>query len=261
MQLYDYFIFRSFAEWAWGGSDSEEVGPQTCLDAFPLLPGACFAGLIVKGLDIAIILGACLNKAPLFINVLKTKSVAGLSTGAIYGESIMYCNSAFYGILRANPFTAYGENAIVALQTCIMATLIWKYREPAVTMPQRLLAAGVFATYCFVVFKVLTPEQYPLLVTSNLPVLVYSRGSQVIETFSLKHTGTNSLITTGMNLLGSAIRIVTTIQEIGWDMALLRGYMLSASLNIVLVLQFFLYKDNTTKFLADLKAKKDKKSE
>ena len=77
------------------------------------------------------------------LNVLKTKSVAGLSTGAIYGESIMYCNSAFYGILRANPFTAYGENLVVALQTVIMATLIWKYREPAVTMPQRLLAAGV----------------------------------------------------------------------------------------------------------------------
>ena len=173
----------------------------------------------------------------------------------------MYCNSAFYGILRANPFTAYGENLVVALQAVIMATLIWKYREPAVTMPQRLLATGVFATYCFVVFQVLTPEQYPLLVTSNLPVLVYSRGSQVLETFSLKHTGANSLITTAMNLLGSAIRIVTTIQEIGWDMALLRGYMLSASLNIVLVLQFFLYQDNTTKFLADLKAKKDKKSE
>lgn len=256
MQLYDYYLFRTLAIWAWGGSESDEVSPELCLDVVPFLTGACLSTLLIKGIGVGIILGACLNKAPILINVLKTGSVAGLSTGAVYGEVIMYCNSAFYGILRGNPFTAYGENAVVALQTAVMATLIWKYREPAVTMPQRLAAAAGFATYTFVVFRVLTPEQYPMLVTANLPVLIYSRGSQIIETFRLQHTGTNSLITTAMNLLGSVIRIVTTISEIGWDMALLYGYFTSATLNIILVLQFVLYKGNTAKFLESLKAKK-----
>mmetsp|Transcript_14030 Transcript_14030/g.30479 ORF Transcript_14030/g.30479 Transcript_14030/m.30479 type:complete len:257 (+) Transcript_14030:105-875(+) len=255
MQLYDYLLFRSFAIWAWGGAESDEVSPELCLEGFPFFTGSCLTTLLIKGIGIAIILGACLNKAPILINVLKTGSVAGLSTNAVYGEVIMYCNSAFYGILRGNPFTAYGENAVVALQTAIMATLIWKYRDPVVTMPQRIAAVAGFATYTFVVFKVLTPEQYPYLVTSNLPVLIYSRGSQIIETFRLKQTGSNSLITTAMNLLGSVIRIVTTISEIGWDMALLYGYFTSAALNIILVLQFVLYKDNTAKFLESLQKK------
>lgn len=241
---------------AWGGGDSGDISPELCLDTFPLLTGACFGSLLIKGIGIGIILGACLNKAPLFMNVLQTGSVEGLSTGAIYGEAIMYSNSAFYGILRRNPFTAYGETAVVAVQTVILATLIWKYRNPPVTLSQRVTAVAGFMGYCFVVFQVLTPEQYPLLVTSNLPVLIYSRGSQMIATSRLKHTGTNSLITTAMNFLGSAIRIVTTIKEIGWDLALLQGYFLSAGLNAILILQFFLYKDNTAKFLTGIKSKK-----
>jgi len=256
MDLYDILVFRLFADWAWGGEPSDDVSPEICLDSIPFLSRACFAGLLVKGVGIMIILGACLNKAPIIRNIIKTHSVAGLSTGAVYGEVIMYSNAAFYGVLRGNPFTAYGENAAITIQTLATILLIWKYRNPTVPFSQKIAAAAVFLVYIFVSFSVLTPEQYPFLLTANLPVLIYSRGLQIMETFRVKHTGSNSLVTVGMNLVGSVIRIITTTQEIGWDIAMLRGYFLSATLNIVIVTQFLVFKNNTAKFRESLKAKK-----
>jgi hypothetical protein len=73
-----------------------------------------------------------------------------------------------------------------------------------------------------------------------------------------KHTGTQSLITTVMNLAGSAIRILTTIKEVGLDMALLGGYAISVLLNLVLVIQFILYKENTKKYIQSLEERKKK---
>ena len=41
---------------------------------------------------------------------------------------------------------------------------------------------------------------------------------------AFQHTGSNALLTHAMNFLGSSIRIMTTIKEVGWDMAMLSGF-------------------------------------
>eukprot|EP00560_Eucampia_antarctica_P009855 CAMPEP_0197824332 /NCGR_PEP_ID=MMETSP1437-20131217/1591_1 /TAXON_ID=49252 ORGANISM="Eucampia antarctica, Strain CCMP1452" /NCGR_SAMPLE_ID=MMETSP1437 /ASSEMBLY_ACC=CAM_ASM_001096 /LENGTH=221 /DNA_ID=CAMNT_0043423915 /DNA_START=140 /DNA_END=805 /DNA_ORIENTATION=- len=217
----------------------------------------CVSGLLIKGIGICIILGACFNKAPLVINIMKTQSVAGMSTGALYGEIIMYANSAFYSMLRKNPFTAYGETVIVLVQAMGVCMLLWKFKDdPTIPVQQRLIAIAAFALYVFCVFTVLQPEHYYLLMAVNWPVLIYSRGSQILKFMSVKHTGTQSVLTQGMNLLGSCIRIFTTIKEVGMDMSMLAGYFVSVFLNIILVSQFFLYKENTGKYLDSLQEKK-----
>jgi mannose-P-dolichol utilization defect protein 1 len=247
------------AEWAWGIESGENgISAEFCLENFfPFPPIPCIVALAMKGLGIAIIAGACLNKAPLILNIVNNKSVAGMSTSAIYGEIIMYANSAFYSVLKGNPFTTYGENLIVTFQTMIVCVLCWVYAVPKISISQRLMAIAVFAVYLFGVFGVLTPDYYYMLMSVNFPVLIFSRGSQIYTFYQCKHTGTQSLITTGMNLLGSAIRVLTTISEIGFDIPMLSGYAISLVLNTILVFQFIMYKKKTGEYLDSLKKKSE----
>lgn len=248
------------ATWAWGNDINVDSGISAdfCLEnIFPIPPTPCIIALVMKTLGICIILGACLNKAPVINNILRNKSVAGMSISSVYSETIMYANSAFYSVLNRNPFTAYGETLILTFQSMIVCTLSWTYSQPKISIFQRFMAIVVFCVYLFGVFFVLTPEYYSMLHSVNLPVLLFSRGSQIYAFFNCKHTGTQSLITTTMNMIGSAIRVATTISEIGFDIPMLSGYVVSLVLNLILIAQFLLYKKQTDKYLASLKKKAD----
>lgn len=247
------------AEWAWGIETSENgTSAEFCLENFfPFPPVPCIMAVAMKALGIAIIAGACLNKAPLILNIVKNKSVAGMTPSAIYGETIMYSNSAFYSLLKGNPFTAYGETLVVTVQSMIVCLLCWTYAVPKIGIIHKLSAIAAFGVYLFGVFVLLTPTYYHMLMSVNMPVLLFSRGSQIYTFYTSKHTGTQSVITTGMNLLGSAIRILTTIAEIGFDIPMLAGYGVSLILNIILVVQFLTYKKKTEEYLASLKKKSE----
>ena len=90
-----------FAVWAWGDNPNPEVSPEVCLsNLLPIPPVPCIFALAAKAIGLAIIAGAVLNKAPVIINILSNKSVAGMSAAAVYAETIMYANSALYSFLR-----------------------------------------------------------------------------------------------------------------------------------------------------------------
>lgn len=197
-----------------------------------------------------VIAGACLNKAPIFTNIYTNKSVAGLSISAIYGEVIMYSNSALYGLVTQAPFTAYGENLCVACQTIGLVLLIWHYSSASNTTTSKVATVGVYMVYVLLSVFVLPPRFYSLLIMCNWPALVFSRGSQIYQNMYDKHTGTQSIITHLMNLVGSLIRILTTMKEIGMDFALLAGYALSVMLNIILVTQCVFYRKNTLEVMS-----------
>jgi hypothetical protein len=251
-------LINAFANWAWANNASSEVSPEQCVEHFfPFPPMPCVTTLALKAIGIAIIAGACLNKAPVVRNILVNKSVAGMSTGSVYAETIMYANAACYSLLRGNPFTAWGENGILTLQCLVVSMLLWQYKDdPKITMEQRFTAMSMFNLYLYVVFHLLKPDYYYLLMSVNQPVMIYSRGTQILTFYSCKHTGSMSLITTVMNLVGSMIRTLTTIGEVGYDWALLSGYLMSIALNGTQVAQFMLYKEGTKKHLASLTKKK-----
>lgn len=253
--LADNSFILSLATWAWSEDPSPLVTPTTCLESLPFLTTPCLSRFLARGIGIAIIVTSCINKAPILRNILKSKSVAGLSVGGTYGEVILYSNAAFYNILRGNPFTAYGETFMVLLQTMIVVASMWIF-EPKLRGASMVLALLTYGVYLFVVFQVLTPDTQFILMVVNPVVLVYSRGAQIVENFSNKQTGAQSIATTSMNLCGSAVRIVTTIKEVGWDLHILRSYGTSVVLNTILFAQIIMYKANTEKFLASLKGKK-----
>ena len=155
-----YVLF--LASWAWGSDPSPLVTPSSCLESLPVLASPCLARLIAKLVGVCIILASCANKAPVIRNIVASRSVAGLSPTAIYGEIILYSNAAFYNVLGGNPFSAYGETFTVLLQTLVVAILFWIY--DARDNRGRRDAVFASAAYCAYLFGVFHGERdcYPI---------------------------------------------------------------------------------------------------
>lgn len=255
--LLDVPLVMAIAAWVWSQDPDEIVTPELCTEAFPMMNGGCWSRFLVKGLGIAIIAGACLNKAPIMLNILNSKSSEGLSRTATYGETLCCANSFFYGFLEGHPVTAYGENGALVIQSVAIVLMMWHFTDtPKVSTQERVIVAVFTVAYVVGITTMLPEDLHYLLLATVLPVLIYSRGSQIYETMQLQHTGAQSIVTTSLNLVGGSIRILTTIKEVGWDIAVLSGYFLGASLSFVMFLQYFQYRSNTEKFVKELQEKK-----
>ena len=253
--MYVPFVM-AFANWVWSEDDAEDVSPELCIQTTPFMNTGCWSRLAVKGLGVAIILGACLNKAPMIYNILSSKSTQGLSGGALYGELLVVANSSFYGVLMAYPFTAYGESLALALQAFVVIMLQWIYADPPVTTAEKTAATGAGIAYLVGIAYFLPPELYYILMSSTWPLQIYAKGAQIYESVRVKHTGALAIATILMNVLGSSLRILTTLKEVGWDMVFLAGSLLSVALNSIMLLQYFMYRKNTEEFLRELEKKK-----
>lgn len=253
--LADVPLVVTIAEYIWGDDATEEFSPSICLSSVPFMNQPCWTRLIVKGLGIAIILGAFLNKAPVIANLLNSKSVVGLSKTGVYGDVLMCSNTAIYSFLRGFPITSYGENIALVLQSLVIVIMMW-HLDPQTKTKEKIVASVLFVAYMVGSMTMLPEENWFLLMTSVLPVVIISRGSQILETFRVKHTGAQAIITMTMNLGGGSIRILTTLNEIGWDMNVLNGYFLGVSTNFIMFCQYWYYRSNTVTFLKELKDKK-----
>jgi mannose-P-dolichol utilization defect protein 1 len=259
----------ALATWIWGrGSgnyegdegeedDNKKFSAEICMSQLPFLSIPCFSQLISKGLGLAIIAGSCLNKVPIMINMLTSKSAAGISRNSLYGEAIVYANGALYGYLFSYPFTSYGENVSLLIQNIILIIMAWQLSRQSPSSSRASLEEQVsvivgFFAYLVAILQFLQKDYYYLLLSATWPVMLYARGSQVYETFFVKHTGNLSVVTTSMNLVGSLIRIGTTIQETG-DVIVLVGYMMSGALSFIMFIQYWLYLPNTIKALEEEK--------
>lgn len=265
MKLQDVPFVLPIAVWVWSADSSDLVSPELCLDHLPFglgdfIGGGCLSQLITKALGVAIILGSCLNKTPIMANMMNSKSSVGFSRMAMYSETFVYANGAAYGILEAHPLTAFGENMALCAQNFILIAMIWSFTtNPPVSLNEKLMLLAGAIVYVVSVSRL--PEEWRyLLQASNSVILIYSRGAQVFETYQVKHTGAQSIVTLAMNLAGGLARIFTTLKETG-DMAVLFGFAVSVILNFTMFVQYLLYKDNTKKFLEDLQAENKKKKE
>lgn len=254
--LLDIPLVMSLAEWVWSDDEAPDVSPELCVEGLPLMNSGCWSKLLVKGLGIAIILGACLNKAPLIYNIWTSKSTQGLSGGALYGEVLVVANSSFYGMLMNYPFTAYGEALALVLQALVVVGLQWTFASPPVPASEKAIASMLAVAYIVGIVYLLPAEYYYLLMASMWPLQIYAKGAQIYESFRVQHTGAQAIVTILMNVAGSGIRILTTLKEVGWDMVFLTGSLLSVGLNGIILLQYILYRKNTEKFLQSLEKKK-----
>ncbi|CAB9503425.1 Mannose-P-dolichol utilization defect 1 protein [Seminavis robusta] len=276
MKLSDLPLVLPIAEWIWSStgsssSSSEDdiasdvVTAQVCLsqvealDIPAFVSGGCFAQIVSKVSGIGIIVGACFNKAPTISNMLEAQSAEGFSRMSLYTECLFYANSSIYSIQQEYPFTAYGENLVLLLQTMVMVVLLWHYSS--VTMTEQVGVVVSVVIYLGVAISLLPAEHRYLLHAFNDVIILYSGGLQVAETYRVKHTGAQSIVTTSMNLVGEVLRVFTTLEEADGDWNMMLGYLLCAGLSVTMFAQYFLYQANTEQFyLQKQQEKKEKKN-
>ena len=270
--LVDIPFVLPFANWIWGAESAtpehNAATPDICLnqissfDVSAFMSYGCFSQLLTKALGVAIILGSCLNKIPIMLNMMKAKSAAGISRNSLYGEAVVYSCCALYGFLSGHPFTAYGENFSLLCQNVALVILSWQYAStpPGVKNQEKVFVIVGLMVFVFCVLNFLPESQHFMLMSSTWPVMLYARGSQVLETYNVQHTGNLSIATTTLNLVGGLIRVMTTLKETG-DMVVISGYLLSVSLSFAMFLQYWMYLENTKEMAAKEKSQDTKKQD
>mmetsp|Transcript_9031 Transcript_9031/g.13149 ORF Transcript_9031/g.13149 Transcript_9031/m.13149 type:complete len:266 (+) Transcript_9031:143-940(+) len=236
------------ANFVWPSSDdSLLLSPEYCLE-YIWDKGDCWKSLIVKLLGVAMIAGAFLNKAPVLINVMTKQSVAGLSKAALYSEVIVYSNAFFYGLRTEGlPFTSYGENGALLLQTVLLVACCWKFSQN-VNPSEWILALVVYSVYSYICMELVPQESISYLMQSLVPINLYAKGVQIVKIFQEGHTGNQSVVTLTMNIVGTTIRVGTTLGESVIDTNLLLSHASSAALNGTLLGQYFYYQTATAEF-------------
>lgn len=263
---------------------SETMNPNVCLKDIPnfYMPMECMTQAIAKIIGLVIIGMSCLNKAPIILNLYKSQSAIGLARFSLYGDWLVYTNSALYGILRHNPITAFGEFVALVIQSTILISFTW-YLSPTTTttvttnkknqtkssttateatpipIVERIIMFTVAISYIYYVTTKMDISLYYLLQSTNLPILLLSRGTQILQTYQVKHTGALSIVTTSMSLGGSITRVFTTLKEVGLDIPMLAPFILSVTLNSICCFQYYYFYTNTQQFLKQIKQQQQKK--
>lgn len=164
----------------------------------------------------------------------------GFALGSVMGEVILFSNAAFYGVKMGFPFPSYGETVIQLAFAIVMAVIFTIYNPPKNIAGYAMPIMG-YAGYLVVVFGLLPVEMAWVLPRLNWPMVIYTRGTQIMMNYSRKSTGAQSPVTIAMQAGGSAVRIFTTLVMIGFDVSMLMGYCLGTGLNTVLLGQWFIY--------------------
>jgi len=220
-----------------------------CIDL--LLTGkfepTCLQLFLSKAISFAIIFLSFTLKLPQIKNMLRTKSAEGLSHTAIYLEILIFTNSALYGYHYKNPFSTYGENIVILMQSLIILILTWKYTQNKGSVFLRALF--LISTIVYILLCILdkVPEQIWVLNGSSTIFLVsIARASQIYTSFKNKSTGPLSPITFILALLGTIARIFTTLTETK-DLLVLLTYSWSGFLTSVIIGQIYIYGNKNAK--------------
>ena len=179
-------------------------------------------------------------KFPQILKIYQKSSVEGISLTSFYFETLGFSIMAAYAIHNGQPFSTYGEHAIISVQCVIQVLLFWSIKK--VDIGEMIKIGGGSLIFWFIpLFGNLMPEPFWMYVPAyciamNLVVKI----SQIKTTYNNGSTGNLSFITNLMNLFGTLSRIFTTFTELN-DPMLLLSYMIGASLNSFIFMQFMFY--------------------
>lgn len=217
--------------------------------------------MLSKGLGFGIIAGSLLVKVPQIAKIWNNKSAEGLSLVSILLDLMAITFHMSYSFVSGFPFSAWGDGTFLAIQTAIVASLVFLFGHRSSAKSFVFLLC--YGTFVYVLMGGLTPIKFLWTAQGfNVPILLTGKLSQAITNFKNKSTGQLSAVTVLMLFAGSFARIFTSIQETG-DKMMIITYCASTFANAVIVTQLLMYWNNQPGFKvpdADVKAPKSKKA-
>ena len=209
----------------------------------------CLTLALSKAAGMGIIAGAAAVKLPQLISIVKNKSTAGIDPTSAYLEPVGYIAAALYNYLQGNPFTTYGENLAVGVQSLLTVVCMWLFSASVASAISGFafgtaLFAGVAAAMLYA-----SPATQLILFQSSTAVFLIARVFQIIANFRAGHTGVQSIVSLFLMFVGSAVRVLTVLKEVN-GYAVLISVGAAAFLNGVLFFQAVAYRKATKEFLA-----------
>lgn len=232
----------------------------------------------IKVIGIARVLAAALGgvvvgassvvKVPQILKVVNPPTLAGrikvangITLEGLSLETLSQLIHIVYNFQNKNSFVNYGETALVGIQNVIIILLIEYYRlrqhfESISNSPEKLqieyslkeLQRPILTMLGIFIFltKIAPSSLIDGLQILGIPISIVGKIPQLRKNYLLKSTSHLSNITIGANVLGTAIRVFTTIKGTRKalkpsDYVLLTGYSSGLILNLVLAGQVVYY--------------------
>lgn len=198
----------------------------------------CFNALLSKVLGFGIIAGSLLVKVPQVLKIYNNKSGDGISLTSVLLDLTAITFHMSYNFVKGYPFSAWGDNVFLALQTAAIAALILYYGG---AIGKSILFSISYAVAIYVLCSGLTPLNVLLMVQSlTIPILLIGKLSQAWANFKNSSTGQLSAVTVFLMLAGSLARIFTSVQETG-DRMMIATFCASSFANGVIAVQILYY--------------------
>jgi mannose-P-dolichol utilization defect protein 1 len=228
------------------------------LDIDPINNPECLKLAISKGLGIGIIGASSIVKIPQLLKLINSQSSAGVSFLSYLLETASFLITLAYNARQGNPFSTYGESALIAAQNVAIASLVLHYggKSAGAAVFVAGLAAAGYALFAPGVIDAKTMSMLQagagvLGVASKLPQIVaiwQEGGTGQLSAFAVSSpcnlttrlSGADVLLQVFNYLAGSLSRIFTTLQEVD-DPLILYGFIAGFTLNAVLATQMVYY--------------------
>jgi len=185
--------------------------------------------------------GACITKLPQIKRILVAGSADGISLTSNYLETISLTNKLLYHKLNDLPVSTWLENVALIAQQAVIIGLIWKLAVPATSAVHIAAALGVQIAYCVGALS-LPKKAWPLLLVFKTVATLLSGGSQIRLNFMNQSCGQLAWSPVLLRIFGNCSRMITTLVLAKKDLALLSLYSTSALIQIVLGVQFWIYR-------------------
>lgn len=219
-----------------------------------------------KGLGLGIVVFGSLLKFPQMYKIVHARSAEGISLAMYILEVVAYTISLAYAIRLRIPFSTYGENASLTVQSMsspthtdmIITLLIIAYSpmdgvsRRATTLCRRIgvstntffVAIGATLMVCgslaLASETAVPPRALQLLQGLTIPVSLASKVPQMLELHRAKATGELSILVVFAQLLGTMARVFTTLTETN-DRLLFWGFALATIFNAIIAVQVCMY--------------------
>ena len=200
----------------------------------------CWKALITQLLGYAVVAGATTVKLPQIITLLRSHSAAGLSHTTYLVETFGYAYNLAFHIRAGYPVSTYGDFLMLGVQNLFILALLFTYTDRMAPRGWLVLSAFVAGTLlCAHADSPVPLVWLERLCGLNVAIVIASRLPQIYANWQRQSTGNLSLPTCVGLFGGATARVLTTLQSVK-NNTILAGYVVSALLNLVLVLQIVL---------------------
>lgn len=175
---------------------------------------------------------------PQILKILANKSGEGINVFSVLFDLFAITCHVSYSFVNGFPFSAWGDGTFLAIQTAIIAALVFHFSGATYKSIAFLL---VYVSICYVAMGGLTPlEVLWSAQACNVPIIFIGKMIQAVTNYRNQSTGQLSAATCFMLFFGSIARIFTSYQETG-DFMMILTYCVSSFANGIIIFQLIYY--------------------